>query len=163
MKEGGILIRSVEATDNEVLATVIYSILDELEVPKKGSTYEDEELKRMFESFSVSRSHYFVVEVDGKVVGGGGIMPLKNGSADTCELQKMYLLKETRGMGIGSNLIEVCLQKAREFDFSYCYLETLTSMKAAQQLYIKSGFTYLKERMGDTGHCVCPVWMIKEL
>jgi putative acetyltransferase len=36
-------------------------------------------------------------------------------------------------------------------------------MEAAQKLYVKSGFEYLDAPMGDTGHCSCPVWMIKQL
>ena len=44
---------------------------------------------------------YFVVELDGRVVGGAGIGPLAEGPAGTCELRKMYFLGEARGQGQG--------------------------------------------------------------
>jgi putative acetyltransferase len=55
------------------------------------------------------------------------------------------------------------LEKAKEFGFEKCYLETLPNMLAAQKLYQKVGFQYLEEPLGCTGHSSCPVWMIKEL
>ena len=60
-------------------------------------------------------------------------------------------------------MMQVCLQKAREFGFEQCYLETMPYMKAAQKLYTKTGFTYLDGPMGDTGHYACPVHMILDL
>jgi putative acetyltransferase len=117
----------------------------------------------MFEAYSKSNSMYFVVELNGKIIGGAGISPLANGSPEICELQKMYFLPETRGLGIGSKMMEVCLEKAKSFGFKQCYLETMPYMKAAQKLYVKSGFEYLDGPMGNTGHCSCPVWMIKSL
>ena len=61
------------------------------------------------------------------------------------------------------DVLEECYQKAKEFGFSKCYLETMPYMEAAQKLYRKSGFQYLEEPMGCTGHSSCPVWMIKTL
>src|SRR5690606_12197722 len=100
---------------------------------------------------------------DGRIIGGAGIAPLENGPADTCELQKMYFLKEARGLGLGSKMMDVCLHSAVEMGYKKCYLETMPYMEGAQKLYKKSGFTYLDAPMGNTGHGSCPVWMIKQL
>jgi putative acetyltransferase len=35
-------------------------------------------------------------------------------AATICELQKMYFLPETRGLGIGSQVMAVCLQSAKD-------------------------------------------------
>ena len=75
----------------------------------------------------------------------------------------MYFLEEARGRGIGTRMIQVCLDTAKTYGFEKCYLETMPYMKAAQELYKKNGFEYIKERMGDTGHYSCPVWMLKNL
>ena len=75
----------------------------------------------------------------------------------------MYFLKEARGKGIGYKMILKCLEKAKEFGFEKCYLETLPNMLSAQKLYQKVGFQYLDEPLGCTGHSSCPVWMIKKL
>ena len=163
MKIGDVIFRPVTASDNADLAIIIRTILDELDVPKAGSTYEDQSLDHMYESFSVEGAAYFVAEYNNKLLGGGGIIHLKDAPDDVCELQKMYLTKSTRGAGLGTKLLSICLEKARDLGYKYCYLETMSNMKAAQALYIKNGFRYLDQRMGNTGHYVCPVWMIRNI
>lgn len=157
------IIREIQKADNPEVASVIRTVLIELNVPKIGTAYADPQLDYMFEAYSESKSMYFVVEKDKKIIGGAGISPLENGSPEVCELQKMYFLSETRGLGMGSKMMETCLKKAKELGFKQCYLETMPYMEAAQKLYIKSGFEYLDAPMGCTGHSSCPVWMIKEL
>lgn len=156
-------IRVIEKQDNVQVAKIIRSVLEEFNVPKVGTAYADPELDMMFETYSKLRSAYFVVENEGKIIGCAGIAPLANGAPEICELQKMYFLSETRGLGIGAQMMETCLNKAKEFGFEKCYLETMPYMEAAQKLYKKSGFEYLDAPMGCTGHSSCPVWMIKNL
>ena len=158
-----IIIREIQKTDNVAIAQVIRDVLIEHNVPKVGTAYADPSLDFMFENYSAEKSAYFVVENDGKIIGGAGIAPLENGPKEICELQKMYFLSEARGLGLGAKLMEVCLQKAREFEFENCYLETMPYMTNAQNLYKKSGFEYLEKPLGNTGHNACPVWMLKKL
>ena len=117
----------------------------------------------MFEEYNKPKSIYYVVEKDGIVVGSAGIAPLANEAVSICELQKMYFLPEMRGIGIGAEMMEVCLQSAKNFGYEKCYLETMPFMLAAQKLYKKAGFEYISAPMGSTGHDSCPVWMLKEL
>ena len=156
-------IRAIEKKDNIQIAKVIRSVLEDFGVPKVGTAYADKALDKMYETYDVPRSSYFVVEVDNIIIGGAGIAPLENFSSDVCELQKMYFLPEARGRGIGTQMMEICLNKAREFEFSKCYLETMPYMSAAQKLYKNVGFSYLDGPLGNTGHYACPVHMIKEL
>ena len=158
-----IIIRKIEQKDNAEVASVIRSVLVEHNVPKVGTAYADASLDCMFETYSADNSAYFVVENNGKLIGGAGIAPLENGPADVAELQKMYFLPETRGTGIGAKMMETCLAFAKNAGFARCYLETMPYMEAAQKLYRKSGFEYLDAPMGDTGHNSCPVWMITNL
>ncbi|WP_313804533.1 GNAT family N-acetyltransferase [Flavobacterium sp.] len=158
-----VILREIQKADDRAVAAVIRSVLEEFGVPKVGTAYADPQLDCMFETYSEPKSTYFVVEKDGKIIGGAGIAPLANGSSEVCELQKMYFLSETRGLGLGAKMMELCLQKAKEIGFQQCYLETMPYMTAAQQLYQKSGFTYLDKPMGFTGHSACPVWMLKDL
>jgi putative acetyltransferase len=39
----------------------------------------------------------------------------------------------------------------------------MPNMKAAQNLYLKTGFTYVDQSMCYNGHFSCPIWMIKSL
>lgn len=157
------IIREIQKADNPEVANVIRAVLIEHNVPKVGTAYADPQLDYMFEAYSEPNSTYFVVELNGKIIGGAGISPLANGSPEICELQKMYFLPEARGLGIGSQMMEICLQSARDFGFEKCYLETMPFMHDAQKLYKKVGFDYICSPMGSTGHVSCPVWMLKEL
>lgn len=157
------IIREIKKEDNQAVAQLIRSVFDEMEIPKTGTAYEDPYLDLMFEEYNKPKSVYFVVEKEGKIAGCCGIAPLENGDPTICELQKMYFLPETRGLGIGSRMMEKCLQQARSFGFKKCYIETMPFMYAAQKLYKKSGFEYLDAPMGSTRHTSCPVWMLKEL
>lgn len=159
----GMEIRPIKAADNSAIAKIIREVFIELEVPKTGSTYEDPELDQMFETYSVPRAAYFVISCDGEVCGGGGIAPLKEGSATVCELQKMYFAPKARAKGFGRMLIKKCLDFAKAQEFQQCYIETMPKMLAAQKLYKKTGFSYINGPMGNTGHCSCQVWMLKDL
>ena len=75
----------------------------------------------------------------------------------------MYFSPITRGKGIGQKLISRCLEKAKEFGFENCYLETMPYMHAAKALYAKNGFENIDKPMGNTGHYSCNVWMLKKL
>ena len=144
------------------MATVIREVLLEMGAPKIGTAYEDKATDKMFENFEKPTSFYYVVEHN-KVVGGAGIAQLDNFEGNTCELQKMYFLPITRGKGLGSKLINTCLEKAKTIGFENCYLETMPYMNAAQALYKRNGFVNLDKPMGNTGHYSCPVWMLKKL
>jgi putative acetyltransferase len=158
-----ITIRPIQEDDNATIAVVIRSVLIEHDVPKVGTAYADASLDCMFETYASPRSCYFVVENHGKIIGGAGISQLENESETICELQKMYFLPETRGLGIGSEMMEKCLAFAQSVGFEKCYLETMPYMHSAQKLYLKFGFHYIDQPMGNTGHTSCPVWMLKEL
>ncbi|WP_304196997.1 GNAT family N-acetyltransferase [Flavobacterium alvei] len=157
------IIRKIEKKDNQSVAQLIRAVFDELNIPKVGTAYADPYLDLMFEEYSKPKSAYFLVESEGKIVGGAGVAPLENETEAICELQKMYFLPETRGLGIGSQMMEICLQAAKDFGFKKCYLETMPFMHDAQKLYKKVGFESICSPMGSTGHTSCPVWMLKEL
>lgn len=156
-------IRKIQKQDNQQIAAVIRKVLIELNVPKVGTAYADPQLDFMFETYIESQSVYFVIENDGEILGGAGIKQLENEEKNICELQKMYVLNDARNLGLGAKLIENCLQKAIEFGFESCYLETMPYMEAAQKLYKKVGFDYISSPLGNTGHTSCPVWMLKKL
>ncbi|TXN35439.1 GNAT family N-acetyltransferase [Flagellimonas hymeniacidonis] len=160
---GEVVIREITPDDNAQVAQVVRKVLLEMGVPKIGTAYADKALDDMYGAYNTAKATYFVVEDNGQIIGCAGIAQLDNYEGNVCELQKMYLLEETRGRGLGSKMITVCLEKAKSYGFEQCYLETMPYMKAAQKLYKKNGFEYIDAPMGDTGHYSCPVWMLKKL
>ena len=157
------LIREIQQKDNASIAQVIRAVFHELDAPKVGTAYADPILDTLYEVYQEPRSIYYIVEKDGKVVGGCGVAPLENSDAFVCELQKMYFAPEIRGTGYAEKIIEKCLDFAQKQGFEICYLETLSFMIAAQKLYKRIGFENIDGPMGNTGHNSCEVWMTKIL
>ncbi|MCB0456931.1 MAG: GNAT family N-acetyltransferase [Flavobacteriaceae bacterium] len=156
-------IRPIQPKDNLFVAKIIRSVLEDFNVPKVGTAYADVSLDCMFETYQKPKSAYFVLEENENIIGGGGIAQLDHYEGNVCELQKMYFLEEARGKGLGTQMIDICLKKAREFGYEKCYLETMSYMEAAQKLYKKYGFQYIDGAMGDTGHHACGVNMLLDL
>lgn len=156
-------IRKIEAKDNATLAQIIRNIFEELNAPKVGTAYADPHLDNLSEVYQAENEAYFVVEFNGEVKGGAGIAPLTKEMDSICELQKMYFDPEIRGFGIAQELLKKCLEFAKQAGYNKCYLETLPYMEAAQKLYKKFDFEYIKAPMGDTGHSSCHVFMLKDL
>ncbi|EPR70643.1 putative acetyltransferase YjgM [Winogradskyella psychrotolerans RS-3] len=163
VRKDTIVIREIEAKDNPKIAKAIRDVLIEMGVPKVGTAYEDEALDCMTETYNEPKKAYFVVERGDDIIGGAGISPLDNYEGNVCELQKMYFMPEARGKGLGSEMMNTCLNFAKQSGFDYCYLETLPYMEDARKLYRKVGFKSLEKPMGNTGHYSCTVWMLKNL
>ncbi len=157
------LIREIQQKDNESIAKVIRTIFHELDAPKVGTAFADPILDTLYEVYQAPRSVYYVVELEGKVVGGCGIAPLENAEVSVCELQKMYFAPEIRGFGYAEKIIKKCLEFAKTQGFEICYLETLSFMTTAQKLYKRMGFEPIDGPMGNTGHNSCEVWMTKNI
>ena len=156
-------IRPIDANDDATIAEIIRKVMPEFGAVGDGFAINDPEVDWMSRAYSENRSAYFVVVMNGVVKGGGGIAPLTGGDPDTCELRKMYFLPDCRGLGAGTALMSRCLQAARQHGFKRCYLETLDSMKDAQNLYERTGFKKQCGTLGDTGHGGCDTFYVLEL
>ena len=163
MSKNNIVIREITIADNKQIAEVIRAVLIEFGAPKVGTAYADKTLDSMTEAYNKPTSAYFVVENNGEIIGGAGIAQLDNFEGNVCELQKMYFLPEARGLGLGRQMMDKCLEKAKSVGFEQCYLETLPYMEDARKLYAKVGFRSLDSRMRDTGQYSCNLWMLKDL
>lgn len=152
------LIRPIRPEDDASVAAVIRTVMPEFGADGPGFAIHDPEVEHMSREYAGPRTSYFVVEREGRVIGGGGIAPLVGGDPGICELKKMYFLPEARGLGLGERMIRLCLERAKELGYSICYLETLTGMDQAMRLYRKIGFTPLPAPMGATGHHGCDHW-----
>jgi len=157
------IIRLISAADNPALASIIRTVMPEFGASGKGFAIHDKEVDDMFTAYTRPRCAYFVCELNGKVIGGGGIAPLEGGDDQTCELKKMYFLPEGRGKGLGQRVLDECLKAATDFGFEYCYLETFNTMKQAMKLYEKNGFEKIPGPCGNTGHFACDTFYRKRL
>ena len=151
------IIRELKKEDNPFIEQVIRSCLIEYGANHEGTAWADPCLSKLSEVYNSDGCKYWVAEdkENNIVVAGCGIGKL-DGKDDTCELQKLYCLKEYRRLGIGKKLIETALLYAKKY-YKSCYLETLENMNEAINLYEKYGFERIKEAITDTGHFNCDV------
>lgn len=164
MKARNWQIRPITPHDDSRMAYIIRAVMPEYGASGDGFAINDPEVDWMSKAYNAPRCAYFVVELEGQVLGGGGIAPLLGASnMRICELRKMYFLPALRGQGAGAALMDICLAKARAFGFELCYLETLAGMDNAIHLYQKAGFRSLDKPMGDTGHGGCNRFFAKSL
>lgn len=158
-----VLIRNISPTDNKALAHIVRTSLTEFGANKPGTVYYDDTTDYLFELFQHTGSVYFVAEKNNELLGGAGIFPSAGLQPGTCELVKMYLKSEARGLGLGKLLIDKCLQFAKGFGYQQVYIETMPELRKAVSVYEKYGFEYLDGPLGNTGHFGCDVWMLKKL
>lgn len=157
-------LRLITADDNPAVASVIRQVSAEYGLTAdKGYTVADPNLDELYQLYSQPGHAYWVVEQNGRVVGGGGIAPLSCSEPDICELQKMYFLSAVRGQGLAKKLALMALDHAREQGFKRCYLETTAFLREAIGLYEHLGFEHISEPLGCTGHVDCEVRMLKGL
>ena len=145
------------------MANVIRTVMPEFGASGPGFSILDPEVDGMSSAYGGERAAFYVVRRGDDVVGGAGIAPLDGATADVCELKKMYFLSEVRGLGIGRELLDRCLDAARERGFRICYLESLERMISARRLYTRAGFRPIDAPMGCTGHTGCDRWYVLDL
>ncbi|MEW5918249.1 MAG: GNAT family N-acetyltransferase [Gemmatimonadota bacterium] len=60
---------------------------------------------------------------------------------DTCEMKRLYVRPEGRGLGAGHALVDAVIAAAREAGYRVMRLDCMPSMHDAQRLYRAKGFT----------------------
>ncbi|WP_047689750.1 GNAT family N-acetyltransferase [Vibrio sp. ZOR0018] len=158
-----ITITPIKPKDDPDICKIIQSVGAEFGAIGEGFGPSDAEVENMSQHYTQeSNSLYLVAKRDGIIVGGAGIAAFHH-SQRICELKKLFLLPESRGCGLGKMLSEACLSFAQNAGYQSCYLDTLSSMTSAIQLYEKLGFIHLDRPMDGTEHNGCDVWMLKQL
>jgi GNAT superfamily N-acetyltransferase len=74
---------------------------------------------------------------DGEPIGCVGMRPLAPGC---CEMKRLYVAPEARGLGLGSALIDTIIEAAVRIGHREMRLDTLPFMTHAMALYGKAGF-----------------------
>lgn len=77
--------------------------------------------------------------IDKQIISTTGIRNLKQ-YASTCELKRMYVVKEYRHLGIGQKLLDTAVDFAKRIGYSRILLDSSKYLEAARALYLKNGF-----------------------
>lgn len=74
----------------------------------------------------------------GQAVGCVGLRPLEDGA--NCEMKRLYVSPEGRGLGLGRALVEAIVDVATQLGYGEIRLDTLPTMTQAIALYQKAHF-----------------------
>lgn len=86
--------------------------------------------------------HYFVIEVDSKIVGHGGFTAV----LDEGDITNIAVRPEFRRRGLASKILEAMITFASERNLAFLTLEVRSQNTPAIRLYEKYGFTVRGER-----------------
>lgn len=97
----------------------------------------NEELKNISTTYHRPHGTLLLAYAGETLAGCAAIRKFEN---EVCELKRMYIRTEARGLGIGKLLLRKCISIGKELNYSAMRLDTLPSMATAIQLYEKEGF-----------------------
>jgi GNAT superfamily N-acetyltransferase len=74
-----------------------------------------------------------------KILGTTAVRNLKQFES-TCELKRMYVLRDFRRLGLGQKLLDTAIDFAKSVGYSRIVLDSSKTLHAARALYLKNGF-----------------------
>lgn len=154
--------REITEADNAAIAAIIRDNLKQFHLDIPGTAYFDAGLDHLSDYYGKDERRYYVIEDDnGKVLGGIGYDRFE-AMKDTAELQKLYLADETKGSGLGYELIDFIENRMREAGYRASYLETHETLQAAIHIYEKKGYKEIG-RPEEVVHSAMNRFFMKEL
>ena len=101
----------------------------------------DAELASLPGDYAAPRGALLLALVDGSAAGCCALRALDTVDyPNACEMKRLYVRKAFRGFGLGRQLVEAMLERARQAGYACLVLDTLDDMQAARSLYEELGF-----------------------
>ena len=101
----------------------------------------DEELATLPGLYDAPRGALLMALVDGELAGCCALRPLDDVDyPNASEMKRLYVRKAFRGFGLGRELAEAMLDRARQAGYACVLLDTLDDMESARALYTDLGF-----------------------
>jgi len=69
-----------------------------------------------------------------------GCVALRKLDGDICEMKRLYVRAEARGLGAGRALVRALIKESRKCGYQRMRLDTVPSMQTARALYVAEGF-----------------------
>lgn len=95
------------------------------------------EIDNFPEQYSAPDGRLYLACYGNQSIGCVGLRYFEKG---ICEIKRLYIRPEFRGMKAGRMLAEASIKAARDIGYEYIRLDTLQSMESANSLYKSLGF-----------------------
>jgi len=109
---------------------------------------KDADIRDIDQVYLENRGSFFVAVMDARseIHGCVGVRQL---STEFCELKRLYLAPEYRGLGIGRALCDHAIADARRLGYRFLRLDTTADSRAALALFNKLGFCEIPRYNSD--------------
>jgi DNA-binding MarR family transcriptional regulator/GNAT superfamily N-acetyltransferase len=94
-------------------------------------------------NFDATREDAWVAELNEEVVGS--VFLMTSDDVQVAKLRLLYVDPAARGLGIGSRLVKLCIDRARELGYARLTLWTNDVLVSARKIYQAAGFTLMQE------------------
>lgn len=124
----------------QIVHTIFREYADTLGVDLCFQDFESE-LAQLPGDYAAPRGALLLAEVGGAIAGCCALRPLDNADyPNASEMKRLFVRKAFRGFGLGRELAEAMLDRARQAGYACVLLDTLDDMEAARALYTELGF-----------------------
>lgn len=126
---------------NQVIDVVGKGLMKLEVIPKSDEPLQDEDLYQIPKVYK-GKGKFWVALRKGKVIGTIAIRDMGNNVA---KLNRMFVLNNLHGTGIGQSLLDYAIKYAKQQNFKEIILNTHPLMKRAHHFYRKNGFKKVSE------------------
>jgi len=138
-------VRRAGAADSAAARSVVRAVYDE-----RGFTWEEGGYHADLADVDANYDAFFVAEEDGRVVGCAGLASGKLAIPGCdCSLERLYVLAEARGRGLGAALLRAVADEARASGHRSIEIWSDKRLEDAHRLYERAGARVVAERVGD--------------
>lgn len=106
----------------------------------------DDELENPEDKYGMPDGRLYLAYMDDRIAG---CIALRKLDSVRCELKRLYVKHEFRCMHIGSELVKMIIDEAKQIGYEKLLLDTLPFLKTALRMYKELGF-YETERYNDS-------------
>jgi putative acetyltransferase len=132
-----IAVRPVSAADVSAVISLVTEVLAEFGLVFGVGAATDAPLLGLPASYEDVGGAFWVAEEAGFIIGTCGLAPVE---PRVYELRKMYLRPQTRGRGVGRQLLALAVEWARARGGTHLVLDTIEDMTRAIAFYEAHGF-----------------------